>query len=76
MAPSVLATETKKPLQLPPGRNPRETLGREACARALTAVGFDANGAYSTQTPRWLSSKHVKVAGCSGLLDHGSTSQR
>ena len=26
--------------------------GREACARALTAVGFDANAAYSSQTSR------------------------
>ena len=26
--------------------------GREACARALTTVGFDANRAYSIQTPR------------------------
>jgi len=42
--------------------------GREACARALTTVGFDANGAYSSQTGRMLSSKHVKVTGCcSGL---------
>lgn len=34
------------------------------------------HGAYSTQTPRWLSSKHVEVAGSGSLLDHGGTGQR